>query len=346
MDTKVNTTKTTTPTTSTTTQANTGAVKKTVYRTTVALSIRRKPAVSGLPGQDMTITKQKVGASIGIRPLTFEEEEQYLPELINISANDVEFRKGCKEYWNNISEPVPSDGVNANLVATSSTVYGKPLEFTVQFTTQAAQKALEAAADFAEKVKIIQKHKGIVIDGVADYVLFRHCLVYSKVANNLKDIGKSAKIKFYLYSKQAEVNAKYSKLQLERKAAKMFEQVIDNEQLVDALLIRFKFPIENYPTIEDKHLALHKLCSTKSKEFVMYASDDKIQEKALILRAASFNIIHNPPNTEAYYFGDNNEVLLGKTLMDTVLYFRSKVDRNVQIKDTVVARLKEFDTKK
>ena len=71
----------------------------------VKLSIRRVPS-KGLPGDDPTLYNVKLGASLKggspLRGLTHEEEEKYMPDIINHSVNDNNWRRATKDYWNNI----------------------------------------------------------------------------------------------------------------------------------------------------------------------------------------------------------------------------------------------------
>lgn len=324
--------------------------KEAIFFSEVKLSIRRKPNIEGLPGADVSLFNKKIGSAlkggVALSGLSFEEERQYLPEIIGVDPNDVSWRVAVQEYWNNISVRIPADGIAPDgvIITTNHKVeefQGKPLSFKVSFKEEVHKNKLENASSFEEKREIIKKY-GKVETNVADYVLFRYCLVYSKVANSFSLIGMSKKILFYLYSKENETKTKYNKLQVRRAASILFEKYLDKEPIIDAMLIRFEKDLSNYPTIEDKHLELDNLVATKPDAFLLYGKDSSLLIKAMVMQAAKHGILYNPDNTDAYYYGEDHSIVIGNSLNDAVLFFKSEKEKNKEIKAIVTSRLKEF----
>lgn len=307
------------------------------HRVTLEVSIRRKE-VKGLPGDDSSLHNQKVGSSLKgngpLRGLEYEEEVKYLPEIIGVSPNDNEWRKMVQDYWNNISVPIPADGVTTNKLQ------GKVLRFTIGFTTKEAKEEFEKLISLEEKAEASKK--GEVLEGLHDYILFRYCLVYGKVANRFEDIGKSAKILFYLYSTENETKVEHAKFKLRVKANELFTKMLMDKELIDSVLLLFEQDMSAYETLQDKHLALEALIKARPLDFIRFAEDDNLQIKADIKTAAERGIIKNPSNTESYYYGENNEILLGHSLTDVVLYWKSEQEQNVKIITAITARLKQL----
>lgn len=313
------------------------------------LSVRRKDVEYGLPGDDKTVHNFKIGSSLkGRAPLaglSLEEEKIYLPDILGISSEDVSFRTYKRDYWNNISERVPHDDEGTN-----SRFPGRYVSIHLIFTDKAFCDAFTNADDFDKKgTVLINAQKAGVLDvtpdSVADYILFRYCLVYSRVANNKKDIGKSAKISFYLYSKNVEDAKKFEKFELSRRADKLFDVVREDEAKINAILRLFKLDPDDtflYPDVRTKILALDEKIKEKPKAFITFANDKNLGLKALIQEAVSLGIVHNPSNTEVYYFGDSKEVTLGKTLEDAVLFLKSNDPKNSQIKDSIESQIVSF----
>ena len=61
--------------------------------------------------------------------------------------------------------------------------------------------------------------------------------------------------------------------------------------------------------------------------------------KALIQKGVADGVLNNPANTDSYYYGENNEVLLGTTLTNAVLFLKSPDPENKQVADAIKARI-------
>lgn len=299
----------------------------------VTLAIRRKPAI-GLPGHDPSNDNVKVGGSLRgstpLKGLTYEEESQYLPQIIGASPQDSNFRMLANDYWNNISVPIPPDGMTEN------TLQGKVVTFSIGFTSDKDKKAFDAA-NFTTMGELSKKGK--VIDGVADFILFRHCLVYSKVANSVEDANKSAKILFYLYSAQSKRKTEIADFQARTKANTLFITALQDDATVTSLLSMFGANVKDFETLEDKHLALEALVKQSPKQFLLFMNDSQLKIKGFIKNAVERNIIYNPTNTDSYYYGENNDVLLGNTIDDAVLYLKSDQETNKEVFIAIKARM-------
>lgn len=308
------------------------------HKSKVVLSIRRVAQI-GLPGDDPTLFNIKLGASLKggspLRGLTHEEEVKYMPDIINFSPNDVDWRRATKDYWNNISVVIPADG------ATAEQLQGKILDFTVNFKNEEDRKTFESLLDFTKKAEMLSKldkdNAINIIYGVEDYVLFQFATKSSSVANTIKDSRKSPKIKFYLYSKDVETKAQYSLFKLRNEAKKRFIGIMDNEAVVDALLVMFDQSLVSFDDLSGKHLALEVYADKHPKEFIEFTKDKTLQVKSFIAKASNYGIINKPSNSENYYYGENNEVLLGKNLEEAVLYLQDT--SNQEVKNAIKARL-------
>ena len=307
------------------------------YRSVIELSIRRKD-IKGLPGDDSTLHNLKVGASLKgngpLRGLTYDEEIKYLPEIIGVSPQDNEWRRTTKEYWYNVSVPIPADGL------TAEKLQGRPIKFTVEFNNASDKESFEKVISFEEKAKASKK--GEVIEGVGDYILWRYCLVYSRVANRYEDVRKSPKILFYLYSKENETLVEHTAFKSRIKAQNMFTKILMEENVINAVLLMFDQDLSAFDTLQDKHLALEAFIKNKPMLFIKYMEDENLVLKSTIKKAVDNKIIHKPANTDSYYFGENNEVVLGHTLMDATLFFKSKEQKNIEVVSTINARLKQL----
>lgn len=308
------------------------------YKVKVEVSIRRKAQV-GLPGDDVTVYNVKLGSALKgrgpLKGLSDEEEKKYLPEIINVVPSDNEWRKNVTNYWNNISEKIPADGLN------TGKLQGRILEFTIAFNTQQQAKEFETLVNQEKKAEASKK--GEVIEGVADFVLWRFAILHSKVANNFQDINKSPKILFYIYSKQNETKIAHIAFENRTKAMTLFAENLTNEKVINAVLLLFGQDLASFDTLQDKHLALEALITKEPSQFIKYVEDENLNVKAFIKRAVDAKIINKPSNTDSYYYGTNNEVTLGNSLEEAVLYLKSDQDTNKGILKAIKANLKNIE---
>ena len=317
-------------------ETTTAEKKLITYKVTESLSIRVKPTFY-FQGSDPSTHNVKIGSSLkGSNPLkglSFEEEIKYLPEIINISPDDVEWRRAVRDYWNNISVKIPTDEASEtadNLV--------KKLSFTILFKNEKLFNLYNEAKDFQEKSKVAEQ--GEIIEGVPDYVLFKYCLVYNRVANKASDMNKSNNIWFYLYSKNVEIKQNHINLQYKLKAGNKFSEILTDVTKIDGLLRMFNISPSLYDSIQEKHIALQSFVDTKPKEFLAFINDRNLEIKSILFEAVEKGIIHNPKNTDSYYYGSNNEIVLGHTIDDVVLKLGSEEKENKEIYNTIKAKLK------
>lgn len=313
---------------------------------TSKLSIRRKKDLFHIKGDDPEFHTVKIGSSFApnskshLSGLSFIEEEILLPSILGIDPKDIKWREAVKNYWSSISVNVPADGVGTD------SLFGKVLEWTIEFNdANLAEKYDEADLQLKGKIsaEAIEKGTARIMTGLEDFVLFRYCLVYGRVANNAKDANKSNRIWFYLHSKRDELKTEHALFNSRKKARELFYGILDNEVKVDGVLRMFKVSPDAFDSLEAKHLILEQKLTSNPKEFVTYITDSQLAVKAFIFKGVDKGIIHNPGNTDSYYYGENKEVLLGNTLEDAVLYCISTDEKKKGIVETMKAQLKHID---
>lgn len=314
-----------------------------VKRITTKLSIRRKKGLFHIKGDDPEFHNLKIGSSFApnskshLSGLDFDEEEILLPSIIGIDPKDIKWREAVKNYWSSISVPIPYDGVGTD------ELFGKVLEWVIEFKDESIADIYEKSG-LEGKAKLSGTHlkdgTARLLKGVDDYVLFRYCLVYGRVANNAKDANKSNRILFYLFSKKDEIKAEHIVFETRKKAKQLFYEIMEDESKLDGILRLFKISPESLESIERKHIILEQKTNTNANEFIQFASDSHLSVKSFIFKAVEKGIIHNPSNTESYYYGENKEVLLGNTLEDAVLYCISTDEKKKGIVETMKAQVK------
>lgn len=251
-----------------------------MYQVSEEVYIRRVRQ-STLPG-DEGDSKSKIGSSMknrtSLRGLTAEEEKLYLPEIIGSNPNNPNWAKDTEEYWRSISVDVPN------------TATGLKLEIGWQYNTE---------KDRDER----RKENGRPIN-VSDYVLYRYCLVYSRVANSADDIYKSPKIMFYIYNRKEEVNQQVSNVRLVQKAYAKYLEIVAKPSTIRNVLNLLKVGVGQKMSEEEQLIAIDSVVKNRPQDFLNVIDDSDFDYRVLIDKAVRAKHLTILPNTETYQYGD------------------------------------------
>lgn len=281
-------------------------------------------------------TVEKIGGElkngVTLRGLTPEEEKRFLPELIGVQPSDNEWIESAKAYWDNITKNVP--------ISNEDGTGGLKLEVGFHYNTK---------ADFEDDEKAIRDKNGVIINpkgtpiNIVDYILWRYCLVYSHVANNFNDVGKSPKIRFYIYSQEEEEKEKYVSFEQKKKAQKLFDANLHDTEWVDnvlrVLLINAKgkrISVQELSSMNSqaKVLLLDDFVSETPLGFLAVASDKLLGVKSFIEIAVLSGVFNRIPNTLTIsYEGD----VIGNTTDEVAIFLTNP--KNKEIYDRVKAQV-------
>jgi hypothetical protein len=239
----------------------------------------RQKKVKLLPGDDAQYIA-KIGGSLknGVtnRGLDPEEERMYLPTLIGSDPNKADWSTATENYWKNISVDVPDNE--------------EGLELEVGFKYKTEEDAATA--------------KGGIPINIPNYVLWRYCLVYSKVANSIEDVDKSPNIRFYLFDKAKEQKQKINLTAAKQKAYAKYLEIVGDIETITTILLVMEVGKGVIMSKEDKLIALDSLVSSRPIDFLKVANDKNLQTKALIEKCLTRKFLTIIPNTDTYQRGD------------------------------------------
>jgi hypothetical protein len=185
-------------------------------------------------------------------------------------------------------------------------------------------KLLKDSKNIEDRIDVLNK---LLIDGTAkieydymsQYAFLCYCLKYKLVANKPEDIHKSDKIKFYVFDKPAAIKNSMAKLEIKEKSFELFKTVKQSREYLDYILLMFGLNIKEYEDLSDKILKVDEIRNISESEMIKfnsYAEESNWEEKAFIKKCVHYKLLTNAVNTTSYYY---NDVLLGKTLADTVI---------------------------
>ena len=246
---------------------------------------------------DKVLPKRKdyIGSSIHasrILSANKEEVDTYFPNIIGLSPSDPNFIMRVKQYLNNIRISVDELGRTFNV---SFHYYHKSdyfkikaeedkIENAYQLANRQTIKGLkEALAEKITRINVLEGTKcklGYPIN-VDDYLMYRHCLLYSDIAKDLALINSDSNIRFYIKDEQKEAE-KLRKYRTEvTKAKSNYVACLADTSLFDAVYTQYCVA-NNMPVISslaedrlEREIKLDKFSSENPIKFnKIYANKD------------------------------------------------------------------------
>lgn len=275
----------------------------------------------------------KIGSSFKnkapLKGLLADEEKRFLPYILGINNDSPNWEKEIRNYWSNISRIVPPGNE------------GLKLEVGLVYDNIEDYNADKKAPRNKDGIVVNPKGRPIELD---DYILWRYCLEYSRVANDVKDIGKSPKIELYLYSKEAELKEKKVSFDQRKKATQLMYQRIGERSWVEymlRLLITHDKESGVYVkdlvsmTSDEKDILLEKYATNNPIIFTTFGNDKDLELKALLELAVAMNVITRIPNTSALTYQNDP---IGNTSEEAVAYLKNP--KNAQLLNEITAQTK------
>lgn len=245
-----------------------------------------------------------IGSSINAsKTLTLEETEAYMPYIVNIKADSPSFSSAVNTYWSSINVPIPSNEI------------GKELEIGFRYKDEETAKKGEAATEQT-------KYKFGTPINIEDYVLYRYCLVYGRVANTFDDRYKSNNILFYIEDKELQLRQKKEQQKLENDALANYLELLKDKQKTKYVAFMLGIPVEISDIYSLQTLIKEEMFNSPSK-FMSIVSDKLLTEKCVI--KASLNNPKAPISQPSYssVIIYNNDTL-ANSIDDLALAFNSK----------------------
>lgn len=238
---------------------------------------------------DKVLAKRKdfIGSSVyasRILSANKEEVDTYFPNIIGLSPADPNFIMRVKQYLNNIRISVDELGRSFDI---SFHYYHKKDYYHIRKEEENIEKIYQTAnrqditklrAALKEKItklNALESTKcklGYPIN-VDDYLMYRHCLLYSDVAKDIAFVNTDSNIRFYFKDEQKEAE-KLRKFRLEvNKAKSNYVSCLADNNLFDAVYTQFCV-INNMPIISslaenrlDREIKLDKFSTEEPIKF-------------------------------------------------------------------------------
>lgn len=177
------------------------------------------------------------------------EVEAYFPQLIGLSPSNPEFISRVKAYLSNIRMNVNNENVTLN----TSFVYNHKKDYiniskqedrinaeyekVDRANTSAIKEALKKKIDDLNTLESTKYQYGHPV-ALEEYLMYRHCLLYSDVAKDMALINEDSTLRFYIKDEAKEA-ARQKKLVDEKKhAMKHFVELCGTDEKFNAVFVQ------------------------------------------------------------------------------------------------------------
>ena len=283
------------------------------------------------------------------------EAEKYFPQVIGIMPNHENFLTRVKQYLNNIRIAVDEQGVtfDTTFVYDHKSDYyeikAKLDEIERRYSLVNRNNSAELRKALQEKINAIdaverEKAKVGYPLKVEDYLMYRHCLLYSDVAKDMAFINGEQNIRFYIKDNKKEEERKRKQHELANKAISNYVVLLGDESLFDAVYVQYCVisakPILNSLLKDrmDKEVELRQFASDYPDKFNKIYSNRDIRTIADIeLLIARGELIRHDYNQN---ITTSDGELIGQNMTDALAWFKNP--ENISAVNAYKAKLKNF----
>lgn len=283
------------------------------------------------------------------------EAEKYFPQVIGIMPNHENFLTRVKQYLNNIRIAVDEQGVtfDTTFVYDHKSDYyeikAKLDEIERRYNLVNRNNSAELRKALQEKINAIdaverEKAKVGYPLKVEDYLMYRHCLLYSDVAKDMAFINGEQNIRFYIKDNKKEEERKRKQHELANKAISNYVVLLGDESLFDAVYVQYCVisakPILNSLLKDrmDKEVELRQFASDYPDKFNKIYSNRDIRTIADIeLLIARGELIRHDYNQN---ITTSDGELIGQNMTDALAWFKNP--ENISAVNAYKAKLKNF----
>lgn len=261
--------------------------------------IRRRERGDVLPGLDPDEFKANIGSSgIGSTPykgVDKDEERRFLPGVIGYDEKSPDWERQAREYWCNIHREVPPTGKDGR--------GGLKIEAGLYYDSK--EKYLRDLDAIPNKDGIIVNPAGDPIS-IVDYLLYRYCLVYPELANDVSMVNNSPKIRFYMFTKEKEIADQKVVVAGKRKAFETYSKNIGDDSWVNFMLRSLvagdkdaRVQVKDVTAMkrDEKDIMLYSYMEKDPSKFVGLGTDKNLEMRSFIEMAVAVGKLHRVPNT-------------------------------------------------
>lgn len=266
------------------------------------------------------------------------EIEAYFPNIIGLAPNNENFITRVKAWLNNISVPVDELGKTFD----TSFRYNRKRDYLMfkakedkineeyasvnRQDTVALHEALERKLNDLTLLES-EKHKYGTPINVADYLMYRHCLLYKHIAKDTAFINNDPNVRFYFKDDKREADLQ-AKLRLELNNAKTnYVKIVGNSELFNAVFTQYcvanNIPVTVGANMSDidKQNHLDKYSIQEPVKFNKICSDKDLTVKAFIENLIARNELNRATHNQNITTFDGE--FIGANVKEAVAWFKN-----------------------
>lgn len=261
-----------------------------------------------------------------------------MPVLIGVDDKDMSWRKIVSKYFHEINIIIPL-------------IQGKPLDISMTYDINSSShtekiktldkkvKTSEELSDYVNaNIEEVDKHYYGTPINYIDYVAYVFAYYHSHVANNLEDANKSAKIAFYMVTKEALEQRKQKAYSTAKTVRKYLSLIDEKPALFDNMCT-----VLNIKGIDklDKLANLEVLSKTNPSVFIAAVTDKHLKDKAMINSYVQNGLLYKIPNSGVIVDGNDRSVIIGGNMSEAISFFANV--KNKDYIDTIASQYKVME---
>jgi hypothetical protein len=327
-----------------------------IIRIALATDIEIKSVYRQVNSKVINDRHDNIGSSITSTNMLMsngEEVASYFPNILGLAANHPDFTQRVKAWFSNISVRVEGDGKDFNC----SFNWNKKSDYNAFKNEEDEIEEAYLSADKSNpkllKDAIIKKVEALhVLESkrykfgrpvnIADYLIYRHCLLYKDVAKDISVISFSPNCRFYIRD-EARENARAAKHQLSIvKAKRNYLEIYDNTEKFNQIFVCYcalsNFDILTYLNLDNpvKQKMLDEFSVKEPDKFNNLFLDKNIKLRAMIETAIAKGELLRSPNNQNIL--TNNGDYIGANMKEAIVYFMNP--NNADFMKTLEIKLK------
>lgn len=285
----------------------------------------------------MPESKNRIGSSItGVSRMRSNPAElaKYMPMLIGIDSNNPKYNELVEAWFNNISVIISDGGKNLeigfNYDKESDYIRIKALEDDIYKEFESAKKVNSKDRNAAFELrtnKLIELEKtkyryGLPIN-LADYMLWRWCLVYGDVAVDVSLINVAGHIRFYIHDADREKYKSEVQFATRNKAMALYVKLLEEPDKASNILWVYRQGALDVSTLDktDKYMMLSNLANSEPNKLIAIYDDKDLDIKATIERMINSGILKRLENSNVIV--DENNDIIGNSTDEAIVFFKN-----------------------
>lgn len=166
-----------------------------------------------------------------------------------------------------------------------------------------------------------------------DYLVYRIALEHGHVANNIKDVDASPRIRFYLYTDEEKAIQLKEEAESKRNLIKAQSIILSDDTVLSDVLWAYNLvkPNGNADKYKDdeKVIAIDRISKENPSWILSISTDKNLPLKAKIAKYIATGILYQLPGSDVITDGVNKDVTLGNQMIDVIRYFKDSSNTQV-----------------